>query len=66
MQSWNSWGKSFGLAWAKSWGYKEKKPTGGGGNILPDWEWPPFPVFDDEKAKAVKRKREEILLLLIK
>lgn len=43
-------------------GFDVGPPSGGGGNIL----WPSFPVFDDVAARRLKRRREEILILLPK
>lgn len=60
-----AWGKAWADGtWSRySWEAKASTISSGGKPIKEDYYFD-FPVFDDEKAKRKKRKRNELLLLM--
>ena len=63
-----AWGKAWAAGTWSEYSWLQKEATiskgGGGRRRIYAEQWSEFPVFDDEKAKRKKRKRNEILLMM--
>ena len=62
----SAWAKAWGKSWGNAWGaIAIAIPPASGGKKPPaaEWQWPPFQVFDDDAARRMKRRENEILFL---